>query len=113
MEDIVEKKIQEKYLRKIFLGFINIHILRHASKKPFFGSWLMEHLEKHGYKVSPGMVYPILHKMEEEGVLKTEKIKEDDGKIRIYYSITETGLEILEEAENQVLELAKNSKIKI
>lgn len=109
----MEKKIQEKYLRKIFLGFINIHILRHASKKPFFGSWLMEHLEKHGYKVSPGMVYPILHKMEEEGVLKTQKIKEDDGKIRIYYSITETGLEILEEAENQVLELAKNSKIKI
>lgn len=72
----------------------------------------MEHLEKHGYKVSPGMVYPILHKMEEEGVLKTQKIKEDDGKIRIYYRITETGLEILEKAENQVLELAKNSKIK-
>lgn len=58
------------------------------------------------------MVYPILHKMEEEGVLKTQKIKEDDGKIRIYYRITETGLEILEKAENQVLELAKNSKIK-
>lgn len=103
----MEKKIQKKYLRKIFLGFINIHILRHADKKPFFGSWLMEHLEKRGYKLSAGMIYPMLHKMEEEGVLKTEKIKDSDGKIRIYYSITEIGKEVLQEAEKQILKLNK------
>ena len=102
------EKIQEKYLRKMFLGFINIRILRHASKKPFFGSWLIEHLETHGYKVSPGMIYPMLHNMEKDGILKTEKVKEEDGKIRIYYSITEDGKQILIAAEKQILELSKN-----
>ena len=103
------EKIKKDVLRKIFLGFVHIHILRHAYKSPFYGSWLIEHLKNHGYSMSPGTIYPILHKLENNGVLATEKIKEDDGKIRIYYSITELGIEILREAEKQVKILSSKS----
>lgn len=103
------EKIKKEILRKIFLGFIHIHILRHAYKNPFYGSWLIEHLKKHGYSMSPGTIYPILAKLQEGGVLSVEKRLEEDGKFRIYYSITEFGIEILREAEQQVKILASKS----
>ncbi|MFQ6847965.1 MAG: PadR family transcriptional regulator, partial [Clostridium perfringens] len=56
--------MQEKVLRKLFLGFIHIHILHHAKVEPFFGSKMIEELREHGYSMSPGTLYPILHNME-------------------------------------------------
>lgn len=103
------EKVKKDVLRKIFLGFIHIHILRHAYKKAFYGSWLIEHLKKHGYAMSPGTIYPILSKLEEKGVLSGNKKLDEDGKFRIYYSITELGVEILREAEQQVKILASKS----
>ncbi|RDC48195.1 PadR family transcriptional regulator, partial [Acinetobacter sp. RIT592] len=57
--------MQEQILRKIFLGFIHIHILHHAKKEPFYGSWMIEELKSHGYDISPGTLYPILKAMEQ------------------------------------------------
>lgn len=106
---IYMEKVKKDILRKIFLGFIHIHILRHAYKKPFYGSWLINHLAKHGYIVSAGTIYPILYKLEENKVLMANKTLEKDGKFRIYYSITSLGIEILKEAEYQVKILANKS----
>jgi PadR family transcriptional regulator PadR len=39
-----------------------------------------------------GALYPILHKLEQEGLLITESI-EIDGRLRKYYSLTPTGSE--------------------
>ena len=58
-------------IRDFFLGFIKIHILHHASKEPVYGLWLIEELGHHGYKLSPGTLYPILHRLEEERLLKS------------------------------------------
>ncbi|WP_055668548.1 PadR family transcriptional regulator [Desnuesiella massiliensis] len=101
--------MQDKVLRKLFLGFMQIHILHHAKKEPFFGSWMIEELGEHGYSVSPGTLYPILHNLEEDGLL----IKEDrviEGKVRKYYSITDNGIEVLEEARKKAWELFKEIK---
>ncbi|MGG5462737.1 PadR family transcriptional regulator [Clostridium sp. B9] len=98
--------MQEKVLRKLFLGFIHIHILHHAKVSPFFGSQMIEELREHGYSMSPGTLYPILHNMERDGLL-IRKDKLIDGKIRKYYSLTEEGNEILEEAKTKAFELFK------
>ena len=45
--------MQEKVLRKLFLGFIHIHILHHAKVEPFFGSKMIEELREHGYSIVP------------------------------------------------------------
>lgn len=98
--------MQEQIMRKLFLGFIHIHILHHAKKEPFYGSWMIEELKEHGYEISAGTLYPILHNLEKNGVLKVEE-KNVEGKIRKYYSITQLGEEVLKEAREKAYELFK------
>lgn len=90
--------------RKFFLGFIRIHILYHADKEEIYGTEMINELRRHGYEVSPGTIYPILHSLENEGCL-TSKEKNVEGKIRKYYKITEEGLKILKEARKKIKEL--------
>lgn len=56
-------------LRDFFLGFVRIHILHHAAEEPIYGLAMIEELGRHGYEVSPGTIYPILHGMERGGWL--------------------------------------------
>lgn len=101
--------MQDQILRKLFLGFIQIHILHHAKKEPFYGAWMIEELKEHGYDMSPGTLYPLLHSMESNKLLdKEERIV--DGKLRKYYTITSLGIEILEEARDKAYELFKEIK---
>ncbi|MBU7594969.1 PadR family transcriptional regulator [Metabacillus halosaccharovorans] len=101
--------MEDKVLRKLFLGFIHIHILHHAKEHPIFGVWMLEELREHGYNISPGTLYPILHTMESDGLL----IREDrnvEGKIRKYYTTTEKGNMVLKEARAKAYELFKEIK---
>ena len=101
--------MQEQIMRKLFLGFIHIHILHHAKKDPFYGSWMIEELKEHGYEISAGTLYPILHNLEKNGVLKVQE-RNVEGKIRKYYSITLIGEEVLKEARKKAYELFKEIK---
>lgn len=90
--------------REFFLGFIKIHILYHASKEPIFGVGIVEELSRHGYYLSPGTLYPTLHRLAKEGYLKQDS-KLVGGKVRKYYTITESGLEVLKQARGKISEL--------
>ena len=91
-------------LRDFFLGFIKIHILHHTAKEPVYGLWLIGELDRHGYKLSPGTLYPLLHKLEKDGLLwsYSENI---GGKIRKYYRITDKGLTTLTQIKEKINEL--------
>lgn len=101
--------MEDKILRKLFLGFIQIHILHHAKDHPIFGTWMLEELREHGYSISSGTLYPILHSMESDGLLQKEE-KNVEGKIRKYYTTTEKGNSVLVEARNKAYELFKEIK---
>lgn len=101
--------MEDKVLRKLFLGFINIHILHHAKEHPIFGIWMLEELREHGYSISAGTLYPILHSMESDGLL-TREDRNVKGKIRKYYTTTEKGDLILIEARKKAYELFKEIK---
>jgi PadR family transcriptional regulator PadR len=92
-------------LRSLFLSFIKLHILYHAGQKPVYGLWLIEELARHGYKLSPGTLYPTLHSLEEQGYLVSEK-QVVEGKVRRYYRLTPQGAAALAEARQKVAELA-------
>jgi len=102
-------EMQDQILRKLFLGFIQIHILHHAKKEPFYGVWMIDELREHGYDMSPGTLYPLLHSMESNKLLDKEE-KTVEGKVRKYYKITELGNGILEEAQKKAYELFKEIK---
>ena len=91
-------------LRTFFLGFIKIHILFHASEDPIYGVGIMKEIRRHGYKISPGLIYPTLQSLEKQGFLRSEK-KVVDGKVRRYYETTEKGLQMLEDTKVKIKEL--------
>ncbi len=96
--------MQDPILRKLFLGFIHIHILHHANKEPVYGVFMIEELKRHGYEVSPGTLYPIFHNLEKAELLTVEK-QTVHGKMRKYYRITEKGMDVLIEAQKKIKEL--------
>jgi len=98
--------MEHKIVRKLFLGFISIHILHHSQKEPFYGSWMIEELEHHGYSMSAGTLYPILHSLEKDGLLSSIE-RNVEGKIRKYYEITEAGKLELIKAKKYLKELAR------
>ena len=96
--------LNDTMMRNIFLGFIRIHILHHANEGEIFGVAIMDELRRHGYSISAGTLYPILHSLEAEGYL-TRRNNVVNGKVRKYYRITEKGVNALEEAKPKIKEL--------
>jgi DNA-binding PadR family transcriptional regulator len=91
----------------LFSGdFIKLHVLHHASEHPVYGLWLIEELAEHGYRVSPGTLYPLLHSLEESELLKSYN-ELHEGKIRRYYKLTPNGRRQLKKAKGQLLELMR------
>ncbi len=97
---------EDKLIRNLFLGFIKVHILHHAEKEEIYGSEFQEELARHGYEISFGTLYPIFHRLEEDGYLSSYK-KNVNGKIRKYYTITKKGKNVLKEARIKAEELVK------
>lgn len=94
------------YERKILLGFIRVHILHHAVEdNGIYGLEMIEELKSHGYKISPGTLYPILHDMKKNNLL-LQKEKNVNGKIRKIYTPTKKGEKTLEKLKKFIVELS-------
>jgi DNA-binding PadR family transcriptional regulator len=78
-------------------------VLHHAVKEPIFGLGMIEELGRHGYKVSPGMFYPLLHSMEKKGLLRSlQRSRPNDRRV---YRATPEGRKALAIAKHRVQEL--------
>jgi DNA-binding PadR family transcriptional regulator len=86
-------------------GLIRVHLLHHAAKEPIFGAEMLEELRRHGYRVSPGTLYPVLHAMHESGHLKCETVV-FRGKVRKYYRCTARGRDALKRFRARIAELS-------
>ena len=103
--------MSELVKKRLFHGFISMHILHHAKEQPVYGSWMVEELAHHGYHLSSGTLYPILHGLEKEGLL-TSSSSTVEGKLRKYYSLTLLGEEALLELRNYLKELSDEVMVK-
>ena len=56
---------------------------------------------------SEGMLYPVLHRLEKEGLIISEWVVVDNAKPRKYYSITEAGKEVIKEERENWLSVHK------
>jgi DNA-binding PadR family transcriptional regulator len=85
---------------------VRLHVLYHASREPVFGLAMIQELNRHGYKLGPGTMYPLLHGMEKRGWLKssTEQVA---GKTRRIYVATGAGRKALKSGQERVRELLK------
>lgn len=90
--------------RDLYSGLIRLHVLHHATEEPIFGLGMIQELERHGYKVSPGSLYPLLHGLEKKGYLKS-KTERNGKSLRKVYRATPRGRKALLAAKNKVQEL--------
>ncbi len=92
-------------MREFQRGAVRLHILHHANGAPVHGAWLSAELARHGYRISPGSLYPTLHDMESAGLLRS-RWQIVDGHRRRLYRITARGRRGLVESKRQLRELA-------
>jgi DNA-binding PadR family transcriptional regulator len=86
-------------------GAVRLHILHHAAEQEIHGAWMTEELATHGYKISPGTLYPTLHRLEADGLLVSEQ-QVVDGRARRVYRATEAGRAALAADRVALTELA-------
>jgi PadR family transcriptional regulator len=65
---------------------------------------LSEELKRHGYKLSPGTLYPILHALTVAGYLRCTRTLQA-GRVQKPYVITRVGRRALARARKQIVEL--------
>jgi DNA-binding PadR family transcriptional regulator len=90
--------------RDLYSGMIRLHILHHAEDEAIFGAGMTDELARHGYKISPGTLYPILHSLEKRGYLKSKEQRSGKSARRLY-EITASGRRALKTAKLRVREL--------
>ena len=92
-------------MREFLRGAVQLHILHHAAEQDLHGAWMSEELARHGYRISPGTLYPTLHRMEARGLLISRR-EIVDGRIRRVYTATAAGKEQLARSRRALRELA-------
>lgn len=94
----------DRLTRQFFIGFVRTHILYHAAEEPVCGADLTAELARHGYHLSPGTLYPVLHELELNGYLRClpELLQ---GRRRKRYTITASGRQALARIRTQIKEL--------
>ena len=90
--------------RDLCSGLVRLHVLHHAAREPIFGLGMAEELARHGYRISPGTLYPLLHGLERKGYLRATQ-RRSGKSLRKVYRATALGRKALAAAGERVREL--------
>src|SRR5258707_12226639 len=90
--------------RDLYSGLIRLHLLHHAVEGPIFGLGMIEELARHGYRISPGSLYPLLHSLEIKGYLRSTEVRNGKSRRRGYRA-TPLGRKALAASKDKVREL--------
>jgi DNA-binding PadR family transcriptional regulator len=101
---MTKKRSHSAANQDLSIGLVRLHVLHHAAEEPIFGLGMIRELSRHGYRLSPGTIYPLLHGMERRGWLKSEQ-RLVAGHNRKVYRATASGRKALAKARKQVQEL--------
>lgn len=84
-------------------GVSELLILRLLSRREMYGYELVAAIRQasgEAIQLSEGGVYPLLHSMEHEQLLKSRRMQKD-GRRRLYYRLTPKGKQRLEQTQDQ------------
>lgn len=92
-----------KYKRQLKKGVLEMLVLKLLSKERMYGFQLIQKLQSYNdkyFSLKEGTLYPILYRLEDDGLVKSEKIINKPKEItKKYYAITDQGIEVLKELE--------------
>jgi PadR family transcriptional regulator PadR len=95
--------MRDPVVREFLLAFWKVHILHHADEQGVYGQWMLEELQEHGYRLSPGTLYPMLSRMAQRGWLRSAEPKR--AKAARVYHLTPKGLDVLNRIRESLDEL--------
>jgi PadR family transcriptional regulator PadR len=94
--------------RELLMGNIEPLLLYMFVETPMYGYQIIRELENRSqgyFKFKEGTLYPVLHRMESEGLIIAEWRSLDGGRQRKYYNITPKGAKALVEKRAEWREL--------
>lgn len=92
-------------VREFGTAAVRLHVLHHAAHTEVHGAWMADELARHGHRIAPGTLYPLLHRMEQARLL-TSREEVVDRRRRRSYRATGQGRAVLAECRRAVGELA-------
>jgi len=95
--------MRDPVIREFLLAFWKVHILHHAGEQGVYGQWMLEELHRHGYRLSPGTLYPMLARMADRGWLRASEPERGSG-ARVY-RLTPRGRQVLQQVLGALDEL--------
>jgi PadR family transcriptional regulator PadR len=103
---VTKTKLESQNLadRDLYSGLIRLHVLHHAVEEPIFGLGMIDELARHGYRISAGSLYPLLHGLEKKGYLRSTEVRKGKSRRKVYRA-TPLGRKALVAAKEKVREL--------
>ena len=90
--------------RDLLSGLVELHVLYHAAQGEIFGLEMIQELQRHGYRISAGTLYPLLHRLAHRGYLRAREVRHRRTRRRLYRA-TPKGREALAAVQQHLLEL--------
>ncbi|HSH05020.1 MAG TPA: PadR family transcriptional regulator [Anaerolineae bacterium] len=87
----------DKITQELRRGMLILAVLSQL-KSPKYGYALINHLDEHDLEIDTGTLYPLLRRLEKQGLLESSW-NTDGSRPRKYYQISPTGVDILEALE--------------
>lgn len=90
--------------KSLLTGSTTMLILKLIEDKDMYGYQMIEELAKRSdntFSLKAGTLYPLLHTLEEQGVITSYDENAEGARVRKYYSITKQGKKLLSEKEDE------------
>jgi DNA-binding PadR family transcriptional regulator len=97
---------QRRIYESFFHGMLRLFILRQAAREPVYGGALAKLFRQYGYEISPGSLYPLLHSLEHEKLVR-RRSRIVRGRERKYYELTALGRACLETVRGNLAALVR------
>ena len=86
-------------------GAVQLHVMHHACESAVHGAAMIDELARHGHRLSPGTLYPMLHRLQAAGLLTSEPVVVE-GRQRRLYRATREGRRAFRACREALRELA-------
>jgi PadR family transcriptional regulator PadR len=103
MIDMNKSNVHEKLTQELRRGVLVLATLSQL-KEAKYGYALIDELSKRGLEIDQGTLYPLLRRLEEQGLLESEWNVEG-SRPRRYYQVSSTGEDLLQVLTDDWLEL--------
>ncbi|MEM3580278.1 MAG: PadR family transcriptional regulator [Candidatus Bathyarchaeia archaeon] len=104
----MEENLKKEIVQHITKNLLDIQILALINKEPAWGYKIKKKIEAFsGLKIRHGALYPLLKKLENKGLITSQK-QQKGKRIRKVYAITEKGKTYIETCYNTVVGLIQD-----